>query len=649
MRNLLSIQGEPNSYFSVLKNIEEKLNNILPITEEGKELIRVLTNTFYEEIEKNGAPLLAIGGVEAKEKYAEFVTRDLIVFEFGNFVSKQIKSGNNNLLINLCAEEHYLNTGIVPEWIEAELNAGDSQITNWLQTDTFDTLNSDLYSNIKSDMIASGQREIEQNLATYSEVLRKLKDRIGNDFELLDDTTKFQLKPYFNRIFESATPMLSVSEFKTNAQAISADNNTLQELIKFIDKNTKNSAPSLNLILGIAKEEHIENNLKHNLPAIDKVVEKIEEYKDSSDSEIEQAIRNGIFKNTNSKLLNNVKVDIDGLIPDDMNKSKNTITKVPEQAPIDKLLESLQDVAVFNPLGTVFEDFETNQKIAYINGDMFAMESFKDRINFTPVANNNFPDNLIKFNDALHNLKYNPFDNSLEPSSDLWDFRVYISLDGIYIETKYNPMNTRQEIPVEDLSQLFAETIEILMEKDITPEQLEELKLDANRFLIIASNKDKLIQFGDLMQIQNLNTDKYVIVPTDVVMNESEDVVKKIVASSEGKEESYPTYQELVWNINKRVGIETEKSIGEIFKAQLFKESSNKIMIEQKITTLKTQQSELNKQIQTKQELLKIAESDSPASIKINKELETLNKQLEDNINEIESLLVAKNSDGKES
>jgi hypothetical protein len=57
-------------------------------------------------------------------------------------------------------------------------------------------------------------------------------------------------------------------------------------------------------------------------------------------SEIEQAIKNGIFDQLKSNLIMNLKSD---MIPD----SKNTrIVHVPEEAPVSKLLEAIQDLLI---------------------------------------------------------------------------------------------------------------------------------------------------------------------------------------------------------------------------------------------------------------------------------------------------------------
>jgi DNA-binding transcriptional regulator GbsR (MarR family) len=85
--------------------------------------------------------------------------------------------------------------------------------------------------------------------------------------------------------------------------------------------------------------------------------------------------------------------------------------------------------------------------------------------------------------------------------------------------------------------------------------------------------------------------------------------------------------------------LKTENSVNKIFESKLSNEINQNIEKVNKINQLKNQQQQLNQDIQSKQNLLKIADPNSPAQEKLQSELDKLNSDLDINLQELDMLV----------
>lgn len=639
MRNLYNETGAPNSYVGIIKEIYNLFMELAPSTDEGKLFVENLFREWSRQVENNWMPLLFVGGIENKEKYLSFSHSDPSITEFGKNISLLIKGGDYNLLVNLCAEEHYKNTGVYPEWLESDLRGTSEQCKQDILQDKFNGVVSDLYDSIKKDLVQSGAISIDETAEMYNKVVSNIKNYILKNSEV--DTVEGQrfLNENINKLFESKTPILDLKEFKTNAQQVAPHDAKLMDILKFVNKNVKNS-PSLNVLLNIAKEEHLQNTGRTNEPANDEVLEKLKDYWTAGDSEIEQAIKNGIFDQLKSNLIMNLKSD---MIPD----SKNTrIVHVPEEAPVSKLLEAIQDLAVYTPVGVMWDDNENNQKLAFIGEDIFeiSQESETEQITYnykSPDSVGLIPDNLRRFKEAYSELSFDSVKQIFRPASDKWDFDIHIENGDVFITNPTVEDNTFESIMIEDISEvreLFVETLNLLeLSETLTEQDLALLRRDADNFVIVAMNWKKLYAFDDLLQIQSLNENQMVIIPAAIM--EGNGTKQILVGTNQKKTEEYKSWQELVNNINRNIGLKTENSVNKIFESKLSNEINQNIEKVNKINQLKNQQQQLNQDIQSKQNLLKIADPNSPAQEKLQSELDKLNSDLDINLQELDMLV----------
>jgi hypothetical protein len=140
-----------------------------------------------------------------------------------------------------------------------------------------------------------------------------------------------------------------------------------------------------------------------------------------------------------------------------------------------------------------------------------------------------------------------------------------------------------------------------------------------------------------LLQIQSLNENQMVIIPADIVNDNGTKQI--LVGTNQKKTEEYKSWQELVNNINRNIGLKTENSVNKIFESKLSNEINQNIEKVNKINQLKNQQQQLNQDIQSKQNLLKIADPNSPAQEKLQSELDKLNSDLDINLQELDMLV----------
>lgn len=640
MRDYLNITDSPNSYCGIIQKIDKALASINPMTPEGSSFVEDLKNNFYDNVLNNKMPLLYIGGIENKQKYLNFTSSEPQITDFGMNLSNSIKLGDYNLLINLCAEEHFKNTGVYPEWLESELRRTSEQCKQDILLDVFSTLNSELYESIKTDLISTGEISIDETAEMYSKIVSKIKNHIIANSVL--DTIEGQkfLDANISKIFESNTPIMDLKEFKTNAQQVAPHDAKLMDILKFINKNVKNS-PSLNVLLNIAKEEHLQNTNRADQPENDETIKSLEQYWSAGDSEIEQAIKNGVFNSLKSNLMMNLKSD---MIPD---SNSTKIVSVPQEAPMVKLLEAIQDLQVFSPIGVMWDDVETNQKLAFVEQDVFQLTQDEDSITYQTIDRNtlnNVPDSLIRFTEALRELSYNPVDLTFKPSLNDWDFDIEINQDGEVILKSFDEVSNSGEITViekNDVKQLFLETLKLIKDSGFSQEDLNSLQRDADNFIIVALNYDKLFLFDDLIQIQSLFENTYAIVPGDSLelTNEKENNVTVITGSVDKTTTKYKSHAELVNAINKNIGLKTEKSVNKLYESILIHESNKNIHRQNSISSLKESQDQLNSDIKSKSNLLKLAEENSPAYEKLSSELTVLNESLTENLNNLDKFV----------
>lgn len=454
------------------------------------------------------------------------------------------------------------------------------------------------------------------------------------------------VKELYSKLNESATPMMEVRQFITNAEKVANDDASLKDVVDFCKKSATKG--DLNYIINICKEEHFLNMSRSGHPNPEETIKAIKEKFDEPGSIVEQGIRNGIFDCLNSNLLNNVKVSLGiteknidktidaskderGNSSENLNESDDNSDTYPsnkdnkQKLDLQNLDESYQYLmngfCKYTPIGIITEDKQNNRMIILTESDTLTFD--KSNQEFSKI-NDYTPDNVTKrLYEALNEVSYDP-EKEYFTLNENWDFDLRLTNEGkCFVSPKDNLR--LKEIDSNNLQKLLLESINSY---NLTPENKKSFIRDADNIICLMENSNVIYKLDKLRVLCNLNENSYVMFDLHDIKSTN---TPKILSINGLKSENYKSFSSLCESVNNVLKFDCKK----LFESELIAESHQLNERQSKITSLMEEQKDINEQIRKVTNLKKLAEENSPAMDKLNEQENLLRKKLDENISNL--------------
>jgi hypothetical protein len=425
---------------------------------------------------------------------------------------------------------------------------------------------------------------------------------------------------------ESTTPILDLKVFTTNAEKVAPNDVKLMDVISFARNQVKNG--DLNCLINIAKEEHIQEQSRTNMPTPEATIKNWEEIMNKPSSVIEEGIKNGLFKGLESKLY----MELDNILTDDgANKSKNKVTPPEDHYEGNILNESAAsfspsgNVAVYQPIGVRFEDLENNRVLMLTESAVLRYDRNEKTFFSLNESEHNalvVPDKHRRLMNALTRLAYDPKEDTFSLNEN-WDFQMSVK-DGEAFVTKNGKS---VPVPSEDVPNLLMESLDVYAAENKKINRAN-YTMDADNLIMLLENWDRLNKIDTLRVVKSLNEDKFFIV--DV----RENIIPTFVASSEG-----PKLFENYTDLTKEALVMLKESVDQLFGTYLDKEATFYADRRQRIQTLTESQKNINHLIKNVEGLKRIAEDNSPAMDRLDEQEGLLKKGLDKNLKVLDRVM----------
>lgn len=417
------------------------------------------------------------------------------------------------------------------------------------------------------------------------------------------------LKNAFVKLQESVTPVMDLKEFTTNAETLAPHDAKLGEIVDFVRKNVKSG--DLNFLINLCKEQHISNQTRAGFPAPQQTIKIIESEFNEPASIIEAGIKKGIFDALDSNLLMSLKTDLGA--------SKNPIDKEAAKGNVD--LQLFENFAIYHPVGIRYEKDDsivmlTENCVLEKIGDAFSQIA-GDAVD--AVQNISIP--YRRLMQSISSLPYDPNNETFSLNNE-WDFDLTIQNDGKVVATVGD---VNKPIDNADVPKLLLESINKYAAFNSDFDRQSYVN-DADNFIILMENHNKLIKMDTYKVIKNLDSNDFVI------LNES---AKNAVIVAASKSVNQPkNHTELLESVSNIVNGKIN-DFKPLFESQIAIEQNQAFERQETLNNLFEQQKELNIGIKKTRQLKNIAEADSPAfeqlfetETKLEAKLKLVNEQL---------------------
>ena len=456
---------------------------------------------------------------------------------------------------------------------------------------------------------------------SYPAILTSITEKI-RDTKASTITGNELLGKIFKNLNESVAPILQLKEFTTNAEQLAPHDAKLLDVLNFVKKQVKTG--DLNFLINVCKEEHMQNLTRTGFPSPESTIAEIKKDFNEPSSVIESAIKNGIFDALNSNLLMQIKSD---LVED---KSKNLINTA-----VDKFVDLNESAifgttAIYSPVAVKLED-QKNGRIVFLTEScvLTINDETRDLCQESDPGNVEIPLAHKRLMSAITNLSYDPGKNEFG-LSEKWDFNLQITDAGPVTIAKEG-VDRIIAVNRDDVPALLLESIQ-KYEKFNPNFKKYAFTQDADNFILLMENHNKLIRLDECKTIKNLDTQEYVMVD----LKESKN--PRLIASSKSTIPLFESYTDMVFNekngINSIIGASVEK----LFESQITFEQQATQNRFTKITELREAQKEINLLISQNKKLQDVAEENSPAIDMLFEQSKKLNLTLEDNISKLNDL-----------
>jgi hypothetical protein len=427
---------------------------------------------------------------------------------------------------------------------------------------------------------------------------------------------------------ESITPMMDLKEFTTNAEILAPNDAKLADIVTFIRKNVESG--DLNFLANMCKEEHFKEMSRTGFPSPQDTIKEFESLFNETPSIIEQGIKNGLLDKLSSNLMMEIKSSI---VDDGKTKIINDPNDVVQILNENQVLYSNNNLISYIPIGISMEDVKNNRMLLLTESDVLSFDRNTkdfDRIGNDELLELQIPDGHKRMMSAIQELAYNPEDESFSLNEN-WDFNMKLNKKGEIV--LLNEQNNKTNIlDKNDLPKFLMESINLYENQAVVPSFFNKEKYlkDADNIILLCENHNKIIKLDNLKVIRNLNENKYVVIEPKSTKK------PKLIAGTGLKiSQLFESYLDLNNNCNEILN----KSLVGLFENQINIEKDFNSKKFENIQKLQEEQSDLNKDITETDNLLKIAEENSPAFEKLNESKEILNSKLEENILNINNYL----------
>lgn len=448
--------------------------------------------------------------------------------------------------------------------------------------------------------------------SSYSGIVKQIADKltsaktqtlIGSDF----------LEEMYKTLNESSTPILSLKKFITGAEEVAKQDATVKDVIDFCKKSIIDGNIDLNFVINLCKEEHILNLRKNGHPAPEKTIEAMEHDLAQPGSIIEDLIRNGIFDGLESKLLHVIKNDLGAEI------------NVGDDSLNENQVLYYQNLMRYNPIGIFIE--KDSKLHLLTEGALFAIDNKTKEFSLVSGADVTLNEGEQRLYNSVNNLAYNPETKEFS-LNESWDFDLKLNQNG---EVMIKPEAASEYTPMlkDDVQKLLLESIQLYSENPSTNLNFKNKQAylhDADNFIMLMENFDKLVNVDTLEVIRNLNeSDKFVMLDRIAVSNNKPGI---LFSSEFNPDKKIRDFKELKESICETVGT----NIKGLFGHKIREEHTLYQQRDAKLVSLSESQKELNQKIEQVRKLKSIADQNSPALEKLNEQETELNKLLEDNL-----------------
>ncbi len=619
LQNLLG----PNSYKSVCDHFAEFLQGREPDTFAGKQLFDEMYNSMQSQ-----TPIRNLNKLVYEK--SKLIEKDDVVSEFVKMFSRKVSTNYDfNFLLNIAAEDHYIATGVTADKVLADnaylLNQTSDIIVGNLHVAELDMLNSVFVKKMKNYATQQGLFEAEGEPETD---YKNVKDIIVSRLEKAEAATQ-EGSAFLNQVLvklnESETPIIDTNKLMKSAETsklTERDASVKQVLAKV--KRDINSKDTLNYLLNLAAEEHLDNLHRANHPDAQSTLKEVRKHlKNNSETELERLIGEGAFAGLQSDLLERVrKINI---------AAQRNDTK-PLNESVSNASVSYQNgmkVMKYNPIGFVRKT--TNGVYALMEGQMFFVNKDKTLRPLNESEQVNLKANEKRLAEALETIEYDIDNMSFVldiPDTDLE--RVY----QYTIDSENNVMITidgkRKEVEGEHLIPLLKEEIERLKGLKLPDADYNTIIDKCDCFATLYNNFDKLVDFNGVDVI--ISTDGYK--QNKVILQKAfkDKMPNMLFESYSGKSHKFESYKQLNESVKSILGCPTK-----LFESELQAETQQQVDRQNKIEKTQAKIQELNEALKVKKELVSLAEDGSQAYEELTEEIEDIEDQLKIGFDYLES------------
>ena len=405
----------------------------------------------------------------------------------------------------------------------------------------------------------------------------------------------------YESLGSSVSPMHEIKEFQTNAEAVSKEDVTLGEMLKFITK--EQTGGDFNYLINLCKEEHYAKMKRNGISAPEKTLSDIAHLFDEPSNVVIEAIKNSLF---DGKLDSNIYEELKNeysIAPNTgFSKSANKVRKLNES-----VLLNNNGLIKYNPIAI---KFITPEKNYYITPDTLLS---RDDIGGWQKENLDLPPAYKALSIALRELPYSYDANEFRLSPE-WDFDMCIDNGGLCQISKDGGDKTVVE--KSDLQELFTSSIGFAN----VDANKQALIAEADRFILLANNYNKLMRIDEIAVLRNEND--------FALLNENMDF--PMVIDSKNGPKKYQSFQGMMSNLNESFADNLDTL--DVFRDRLLFE--NNLITEKNIELGRLDEN--NKNLQTLFEatnkVLKRAEVGSLVHNKANSEIKAINESIDANI-----------------
>ena len=439
---------------------------------------------------------------------------------------------------------------------------------------------------------------------SYPAIVKEIYEKIQNT-KCQTMTGDELCQEIYKRLNESITPMLELKDFTTKAEKIAGDDVTIKELIDFVRKRSVTG--DLNFIINLCKEEHFKEMGRLNHPSPAQTIKAIEEKFSEPGSVIEQGIKAGLFDGLKSKLLNKVKSDLGSVEIKKLNESQ-TLFNGP--------------LVQYSPVGIKYEDLKNNQVVYLLESEIIGLSRETGKLSALPKNAIDIPEGYGLLINAVNSCAFNPEKDTFGLNEN-WDFELQL-------EKNSKVTVNGKEIQKNQVKNLLLESINLYEQ---FPEKVQNFNKsaylkDADNFVMLIENANKLIKFSNLQTLKNLNENSYLIFDKEGVYTTNE---PKILASKDLKNKLFESYEEMIYTAETIL----HSPIKSLFENHLKNEQLLINNRNKQIVDLSEKQKDIDNAILKVRNLKSFADSDSPAMEKLDEQERILSEELDNNLKDL--------------